>query len=318
MKNKQRQFRMAIKALNEDGTFEGLLSPYNNVDDGGDLVEPGAFTKTLQENGTVPMLWQHKADSPIGELALEDTPSGLACKGKLLLEIPEAKKAYLLMKAKIVKGLSIGYDAVKAQVQDGVRHLKEIRLWEGSVVTFPMNTLALVSDVKASGEVKGDFNEELNERPLRDAGYQMICALQDALCQIPWSSELKRDDMITAAETVLQQFHDVYMEYLPQYLDLLAEMYGLDTKEWAGKRETKEGRKLSTATKDSLSKCHGHMKSAFDLLDALLGDEADEGADDGSEDVTSKAAAAAETKSEPELDHSAAESLKAMRALLRA
>jgi HK97 family phage prohead protease len=226
MKNKQRQFRMAIKALNEDGTFDGLLSPYNNVDDGGDLVEPGAFTKTLQENGsTVPMLWQHKADCPIGELTLTDGADGLACKGQLLLEIPEAKKAYLLMKAKIVKGLSIGYDTVKAQVQDGVRHLKEIRLWEGSVVTFPMNTLALVADVKARAELKGDFNEELNERQLYDAGYQMICALQDALSQIPWSSDLKRADMISAAETVLQQFHDVYMEYLPQYLDQLAEMY---------------------------------------------------------------------------------------------
>ena len=121
-----------------------------------------------------------------------------------------------------------------------------------------------------------------------------------------------------AAETVLQQFHDVYMEYLPQYLDLLAEMYGLDTKEWAGKHETKEGRKLSTATKDSLSKCHGHMKSAFDLLDALLGDEAGEDVEDDSEDATSKAAAAIQPKSEPEFDHSAAESLKELRALLRA
>jgi hypothetical protein len=60
------------------------------------------------------------------------------------------------------------------------------------------------------------------------------------------------------------------------------------------------------------------MKSAFDLLDALLGEEADEGVDDGSEDVTSKAAAAANHKSEPDSHHSAAESLKSMRALLQA
>jgi len=321
MKNKQRQFRMAVKSLNEDGSFEGILSPYGNVDDGGDLVEPGAFTKTLQENGNkVPMLWQHKTDCPIGELVLQDTPAGLACKGQLLLEIPEAKKAYLLLKAKIVRGLSIGYDAIKAQAIDGVRHLKEIRLWEGSVVTFPMNTLALVGDVKSRRENKGDFNEELNERQIFAAGYQMICALQDALQDAIWSAFETREEMVSVAETVIQQFRDAYMEYLPQYLDLLAEVYGMDTKSWPAKRhETKEGRKLSAATKGSLGDCHEHMKSAIDIMAALMGEEAgdEESDDEDSEKATSKPTAAAKTKSEPEL-HSAAESIDTMMALLRA
>lgn len=314
MKNKQRQFRMAVKSVNEDGSFEGLLSPYNNVDEGADLVEPGAFTKTMRENGNkVPTLWQHKTDCPIGELVLEDSPEGLKCKGQLLLEIPEAKKAYVLMKAKIVTGLSIGYDVIKAQVIDGVRHLKEIRLWEGSVVTFPMNLLAQVTDVKARGEAKGDFNEELNERQLMDARYQMLGALSDALCQIPWTSELSRAEMITAAETVIQQFRDAYLDYFPQYLDVLTEMYGVDIKSWPAKRETKAGRRLSAATKGSLGDAHEHMSSAIDILAALMDDEA--GDDD---DATSEAKAAAKAKSEPEALHSAAESLTAMRALLRA
>lgn len=320
-KNKQRQFRMEVKELGEDGSFEGLLSPYNNVDDGGDVVEPGAFTKTLQENGNkIPALWQHLTDCPIGELELEDKDDGLHCKGQLLLEIPEAKKAYLLLKAQIVRGLSIGYDAIKAQVVDGVRHLKEIRLWEGSLVTFPMNTLALVTDVK-SRQTKGDFNEELTERQLWDAGYQMSNALQNALYAIPWTPELSREEMLAAAETVLQQFHDAYMEYFPQYLDLLASAYGLDTKCWAAKRmETKEGRRLSAATKGTLGDCYEHVKSALDLLAALLADEAgdDSNLDDEADDATSKAAAAAALKSKPEDLHLAAESLASMRALLRA
>jgi uncharacterized protein len=320
MKNKQRQFRMAVKSLNEDGSFEGRLSPYNNVDDGADLVEPGAFTKTLQENGNkVPMLWQHKTDCPIGELVLEDRPDGLWCKGQLLLDIPEAKKAYLLLKAKIVKGLSIGYDSIKAQVVDGVRHLKEIRLWEGSVVTFPMNTLAMVTDVKARGEAKGDFNEELNERQLMDARYQMLGALSDALCQIPWCGDISRAEMISAVEIVIQQFRDAYTEYFPQYLDVLSEMYGMDIKAWPAKHETKAGRRLSAATKGSLGDCHEHMKSAVDIMAALLEDEAgDDEESDDSEKATSKSAAATAPKSEPEALHSAAESLKAMRALLQA
>ncbi|UWZ84645.1 HK97 family phage prohead protease [Occallatibacter riparius] len=333
MKNKRREMRLSIKSVSEDGTFEGMLSPYNNVDDGGDVVEPGAFTKTLQENGsTVPMLWQHKADCPIGELELKDTADGLACSGKLLLEIPEAKKAYLLMKAKIVKGLSIGYDAIKAQVVDGVRHLKEIRLWEGSVVTFPMNTLAGVTDVKAQREEKGDFNEELHEQQMLDAWYQIPSALRSALYSAVWQSGAKRADIIAASETAIDQFRAAYMEFLPQYLDVIAELYGMDTKAWAGRRETKDGRKLSAATKGTLSECHGHMKSAFDILAALLDDEAGEDVDDDSEDATSKSAAARQHKSKPEDGapgdrskslgsqelHLAADSLEAMRALLRA
>lgn len=312
MKNKQRYLRFAVKSIAEDGSFEGLLSPYNNVDDGGDLVEPGAFTKTMQENGnTVPMLWQHKTDCPIGELTLEDRADGLYCKGQLLLDVPEAKKAYLLLKAKIVKGLSIGYDAIKSQAVNGVRRLKEIRLWEGSVVTFPMNTLALVSSVKGH-QLKGDFNEELTERQLCDAGYQMRSALSSALDCLPWS-DISREEMVASAETILQQFHDAYMAYLPDYLDMLAEVYGMDTKEWSNKREVKAGRKLSASTKDTLGKACDHVKSANDILAALLTEEAG----DPDEDATSKEAAAAEQKSEPEEDlHSAAESLKSMRSLL--
>lgn len=310
MKTKKRQMRIDLKTLNEDGTFEGLLSPYNNVDAGGDVVEPGAYTKTLQENGTtVPVLWQHDQKCPIGNLELEDAPDGLHCKGQLLLELPEAKKAYLLLKAKVIKGLSIGYDAIKAQVVDGVRHLKEIRLWEGSVVTFGMNPLAVVTSVK-SMESKGDFNEELLDRQLSDAMYQFICALQNALYGLPWSG-LTRVEILSAAETVIEQFNAAYMEYLPQYLDYLAREYGLDTKSWSGQRETKEGRKLSSATKGSLSDCHGHIKSAFDILAALLDEEA------GDEDEsTSNKAAVGQAGSKPDDLHLAAKMLTDMSTLL--
>ena len=48
-----------------DGSFAGSLAVYNNIDLGGDLIEPGAFTKTIKEHGDqVPLLWQHKPDVP--------------------------------------------------------------------------------------------------------------------------------------------------------------------------------------------------------------------------------------------------------------
>jgi HK97 family phage prohead protease len=141
---------MEIKGVDEAGSFEGLLSPYGNVDDGGDVVEPGAYTKTINDHGAkVPLLWQHRSSEPIGSLMLSDSPEGLRCAGQLLMSLPEAQKAYQCIKAGIVSGLSIGFQAVKDSVEKGVRHLKEIRLYEGSIVTFPMNEAAQISSVKA-------------------------------------------------------------------------------------------------------------------------------------------------------------------------
>ena len=59
--------RFAFKGLTEAGTFEGCLSPYGNVDNGGDIVEPGAYSKTLNDQGgSRVLLWQHMTSEPIG------------------------------------------------------------------------------------------------------------------------------------------------------------------------------------------------------------------------------------------------------------
>jgi uncharacterized protein len=220
---------MSVKALQEDGSFEGILASYNTVDLGGDKILPGAFTKTMQERGNeIPMLWQHKSDQPIGKLSLADSPTGLMVKGQLLMDVPQAKIAYALLKAKVIKGLSIGFDTVKDAVENGVRQLKEVRLWEGSVVTFPMNEACMITSVKKHGgsEAKDDFNTELSEIQLQDAGYQMRYALFNALSSFVWATGLTKEDKVAAAKDTIDQFASTYLTYFPQYLDWLASVYG--------------------------------------------------------------------------------------------
>ena len=304
---------MEIKEIAADGSFTGLLSVYNVVDLGKDLVEPGAFTKTIKDHGNeVPMLWQHKPDVPIGTLTLQDGADALHVKGQLLMELPEAKKAYLLIKARIVRGLSIGFDTVKEVLDGGIRRLKELRLYEGSIVTFPMNEAALITNVKHRGERKEDFTTELAELQLQDAGYQMWCALRNALCSIPWSG-LSREEKLAAAAATLEQFTAAWMDYLPAYLDWLTDEYG-DMETASRKRleakalQLKAGRRISAATKSQITQAHEHVKNASDLLIALLDGEADD-VDETDDDVTSKSKAATETQPEPVPDHSAASSL---------
>lgn len=314
MKNKSRM-RVEIKDISPEGTFEGLLSPYGNVDQGADVVEPGAYVKTLKDQGSSrPLLWQHKSDVPIGEITLDDRPDGLWCKGQLLMQLPEAQKAYLLIKARIVKGLSIGFEAIKDAIEGGVRRLKEIKLYEGSIVTFPMNEMALITSVKGK-ESKGDFNEELTEQQLSDAGYQMICALGQALRSVVWSG-LARDEKVSATETIIQQFSDAYNAYFPAYIDMLAEMFG-DMETYNAKRmERKAGAKWSAADKETMkSACdmidngHAMVKSGNDSIRALFDDEAGKAATSIEAGTGATSESKAAPKSEPVIDHSAAKSL---------
>ena len=318
MKTK-RNLTMQVKELSNEGSFEGLLSVYNSVDLGGDTIVPGAFKKTIQEHGSeIPMLWQHKADVPIGTLKLSDGPDALSVQGQLLMEIPEAKTAYLLMKHGIVKGLSIGYTTVKDSVENGVRVLKECRLWEGSVVTFPMQESALISSIKNHRHsTKDDFTEELVDQQLQDMGNQMRSALFSALSSVVMGSDMTKEERVATAGIILQQFSAAYLEYLPKYLDWLTEEYGDDFMTMGAKpHEIKAGRMISEMNQNTISSALGKMrngmdqhKSAIDDLQALIDDGADYcDSESGDCGTTSKSKAANKQKALPEpvvVDHSA-------------
>ena len=156
-------------APGEDGVFEGYASVFGVVDQGLDVVERGAFAKTI---GTrkVKMLWQHDTAQPIGvwESIAEDD-RGLFVKGRLISDVEKGREAMALLKAGAIDSMSIGYRTIEAEASTangrGVRKLTEIDLFEISLVTFPMLPDAKVTDVKSIATER-DF-----ERFLRDAGY---------------------------------------------------------------------------------------------------------------------------------------------------
>jgi uncharacterized protein len=162
-----KDLHLELKSLDETGIFEGRLSVYDIVDEGGDVVERGAFTKTLSEgNRTIPLLWAHDTQQPIGTLELHDSPTALMAKGRLVLDVPKAKEAYALMKAGALRGLSIGYKVIKQIPGDSVRRLKELRLYEGSLVSTPMNLQAVITGVKQQG---GDVDNDEALQAFRNA-----------------------------------------------------------------------------------------------------------------------------------------------------
>lgn len=162
---------LEIKELSDDGSFSGYGSVFGNVDYYGDVVEAGAFTKTLAAKMPA-MLWQHDSAEPIGVWTkIAEDEKGLYMEGRLLTgKVSRASEAHELLKAGAVKGLSIGYmpkawEWSKDDNGDSIRHLKEIDLWEVSLVTFPANEAAVVTSVKSLESIR-DIEETL-----RDAGF---------------------------------------------------------------------------------------------------------------------------------------------------
>ncbi len=70
----------------EAGVFEGLASTFGDQDMMGDVIERGAFARSVARPEQIKMLWQHDARSPIGVWErIAETPAGLAVKGRLIL-----------------------------------------------------------------------------------------------------------------------------------------------------------------------------------------------------------------------------------------
>jgi len=165
--------------------FSGYGAVFNNVDQGGDLIAPGAFTETLaeaQKTGDWPaMLSQHGgmlSDSqgltPIGLWTeMSEDAYGLKVTGRLA-DTERGREMYTLMKMEprpAIRGMSIGYRVKGYELgsEDDAfeRKLTKLSLGEISLATFPMNESAVVNQVKSIDDL--NTLAEL-EAFLRDAG----------------------------------------------------------------------------------------------------------------------------------------------------
>lgn len=158
---------LEIKALGSR-EFEGHGSVFRNVDLGGDVVVPGAFKRTLakqQKAGTLPqMFWMHKADAVPGVWTeMHEDERGLYVKGELV-DTQLGNEMRTLLQRKAVRGLSIGYQTLDFDFDgDGNRLLKEVELWEVSLVSLAMNPLAQVEAAKCRLTTNGEYVPEVPE-----------------------------------------------------------------------------------------------------------------------------------------------------------
>lgn len=179
MKRKVRNFTFDVKAVDEEGHFSGYGSVYNVIDAYREIVAPGAFAATLRKwagrNRLPPALWQHRSAEPVGPFTkMVEDERGLYVEGQLLVkDVQRAREARALMQAKAVDGLSIGFNSVVEEWNSETKllTLKEIDLWEVSIVTFPANADSLVTEVRSMFTDGNVPSIKEIEEVLRDAGF---------------------------------------------------------------------------------------------------------------------------------------------------
>lgn len=152
----------------EDGSgiFEGYASVFGNVDSYGDRVIKGAFSKSLaksfpDDGAGIPCYWSHRMDDPefiLGKtLSAVEDEHGLKVRVSLDLDNPKAVAAYRALKVGAVNQMSFAYEVVdsrfvpeKGAKFGGVNELRELNIFEVSVVQIGANTATSIDMVKSA------------------------------------------------------------------------------------------------------------------------------------------------------------------------
>src|SRR5258706_11738048 len=143
------------KAAGGSGELEGYASVFGNVDQGGDVVLPGAFKKTLSDwrgsQQPLPLIADHDLSSEgvIGSVTnAKEDPVGLWIRAGFSSD-PKAQSIRTKMIEGHLKGMSFTYETVRHRMGEvagkSVRFLQELKLFEVTVSPFPVNELATAS-----------------------------------------------------------------------------------------------------------------------------------------------------------------------------
>jgi HK97 family phage prohead protease len=156
----------------KDRTFEGYASTWDK-DQVDDIIHPGAFKKSIKESfprGKIKVLWQHS--EPLGmPVDMREDGKGLWVKGKVS-KTRLGDEALELMKDGVIDSMSIGFTVPSGKSDyddDGVRHIRELKLMEFSPVTFPANENANIFAVKKLRRMILDRKDLKGAEELEDA-----------------------------------------------------------------------------------------------------------------------------------------------------
>lgn len=170
-------FKSFEMKADEVGGISGFFSTYDKTPDSyGDIIEPGAFTKTIEkreESGhPFPLCFNHDFSAVIGAVdTVKDTETGPFIEAHFL-DTQLSQDVRKMLQSGAIYQFSFAYDVISSrepteeEKRAGVKNvLTEVDVFEISVVTVPANQNAVATEVKtmAIEEKQGKRNRKADE-----------------------------------------------------------------------------------------------------------------------------------------------------------
>lgn len=175
-------FKSFEMKADEAGKIAGYFSTYEKTPDSyGDIIEPGAFTKTIEDRKKTghpfPLCWNHDFSAVIGAVEVTEKERGPFCEGDFI-ETQQAQDVRKMVQSGAVYQFSFAYDVLKRrdptaeEKKAGVFNvLQEVEVYEISVVTVPANSNAQVTEIKAAADPEtksGRRNSKADEETITE------------------------------------------------------------------------------------------------------------------------------------------------------
>lgn len=202
---------VASKDPEEKGRFEAIVSVFGNKDSQGDIVEAGAFKKSLAEwtikERPIPIVWAHQFGNIfniLGEyVSAEETDEGLKMVGQLELSWPEAQRVYELMEKGLVVEFSFSgqvrdYELLEEDDEDSWwpgLSIKDVDLWEAGPCFKGANAETQLLGIKSHGGLTGQIPAVLKEgRVLAQKHVDDITKARDTLNDVLAAVDKSKED----------------------------------------------------------------------------------------------------------------------------
>lgn len=193
---------LEIKEVDSDSRLvSGYFASFNNVDSDGDMMMKGAFKKSILEHGVgsasnrkITHLAFHDVTRPIGTLkVLKEDEKGLYFESELGTHT-DGEDALRMYKDGIIREHSIGFNYIQDKTNfievekektdnllvkelGGYWEINEVKLWEGSMVTFGANAeTPNLTGMKSQDQINSELEKlkgrmELFIKALKDGNY---------------------------------------------------------------------------------------------------------------------------------------------------
>jgi len=281
---------LELKAETE-GKVSAVFSVFNSLDSDGDIVLPGSI-KSGFKSGSVPMVWAHKWDMPIGKGSIKSDGEKATFEGEFFMDTDSGKEAY-----KIVKNMadmqqwSFGYrvnDAERGKIGEGeeekdARFLKDLTVFEVSPVLVGANqdtyTMAIKSNEELLKEIVGEEkgvlgnstfleNEEPEEEPQEEEKSITVEELLESPAMYLKELYKLKEAIIETQEEISEDAPKAFSE---QVKDVLAALNDLMVRATAiAMLRAKDGRKLGEKATEALRAVQEDLQDAWVELDQFI------------------------------------------------